>query len=44
MTRGKYIRRPDGNYGRKPDAELDAATLDAIAALEELGFLTGGMV
>ena len=36
-SRGKYTRRPDGNCGRKPDAELDTATLDAIAALEELG-------
>jgi hypothetical protein len=35
--RGKYTRKPGGTYGRKPDAELDAATLDAIATLEASG-------
>jgi hypothetical protein len=35
--RRSYTRRPGRTYGRKPDAELDAATLDAIAALEENG-------
>jgi hypothetical protein len=37
MTRGKYTRKPGNPYGRKPDAEQDAATLQAIADLLELG-------
>ena len=37
MTRGKYTRKPGGTYGRKADEEQDAATLQAIADLLELG-------
>jgi hypothetical protein len=37
MTRGKYTRKPGNPYGRKPDEEQDAATLQAIADLLELG-------
>jgi hypothetical protein len=36
-ARGKYTRKPGRTYGRKPDDELDAATLDAIATLEAIG-------
>jgi len=35
--RKSYKRKPGRTYGRKPDAELDAATLDAIATLEASG-------
>ena len=36
-TRGKYTRKPGGTYGRKADTGQDAATIQAVADLVELG-------
>ena len=36
-TRGKYTRKEGGTYGRKPDAEQDAAVIMAVSDLTAMG-------